>query len=76
MSVDTSKLWITVVDLMYEHLPDAEMDWFEKNVEEPVRALICEAKGHHQIMDDQCGRPEHRFCAVCGVRQPNAEVNV
>jgi hypothetical protein len=74
--VDTRELWLIVVDRMYEHVPEGpEWDWFEEHVELPVRALICELKGH-QVIDDQCGKPEHRFCTVCGVRQPNAEVNV
>jgi hypothetical protein len=72
--VDTQKLWITVVDTMYEHMPDDQMDWFEEHVELPVRALICEKEGH-KVVDDQCGRPDHRYCLVCSVRQPNAEVN-
>lgn len=77
MSVDTGALWVNVVDVMYEvlRLSDDQMTWLEKNVEEPVRMLICEAKGTHDVVDDQCNRPEHRFCTVCGVRQPNEPVS-
>lgn len=83
-TVDTRKLWVDVVDNMYDVLGllsstvpanKAEAtEWLIEHVEEPVRALICELKGH-QVTDDQCGIPEHRYCLVCGVRQPNAEIN-
>ncbi len=26
--------------------------------------LYCAARGH-QVVNDQCRRPEHRFCGVC-----------
>lgn len=78
MSVDTQALWVNVVDVMYDKLlnrgiPEEVFTWLEKSIEEPVRALICELEGH-KITDDQCNRPEHRFCVVCGVRQPNEPV--
>lgn len=28
----------------------------------------------HEPMDDQCGKPEHRFCFKCGRETPNAKV--
>ena len=77
--VDTSKLFLDVVDRIYdvlglENLTDEQTVWLCEHVEDPVRALICELKGH-QVIDDQCNKPEHRYCLICGSRQPNAEVN-
>lgn len=40
-------------------------DWTQRSL---LRAL-CLFVGHNAI-DDQCGKPEHRFCYRCGVSQP------
>jgi hypothetical protein len=34
-------------------------------VETAVKDILCAEYGH-DIVDDQCGIPEHRFCAWCG----------
>jgi hypothetical protein len=77
--VDTRTLWWDVTDNMYDHLGGVEhmdddlLDWVITHIEEPVRHLICEAKGH-TVIDDQCGIPAHRYCAICTERTPNAEL--
>jgi hypothetical protein len=38
----------------------------------PWRAY-CRVRGHRPS-DDHCGRPEHRYCAVCGKPTPGALV--
>jgi hypothetical protein len=77
--VDTRELWLDVVDRMYdvlglENLTDEQTNWLVDHIEVPVRALVCQLEGH-KVVDDQCGIPEHRYCLICGDRQPNAEVN-
>jgi hypothetical protein len=37
--------------------------WWEYDVAWP-HVLACAFLGHY-IIDDQCGRPEHRFCVWC-----------
>lgn len=36
--------------------------------------LYCRIVGH-RVSDDQCGRPEHRYCWVCSASTPGAKVN-
>lgn len=31
---------------------------------------VCLIYGH-AVIDDQCGKPEHRYCAYCMNRRPN-----
>jgi LmbE family N-acetylglucosaminyl deacetylase len=73
--VDTQALWLDVVDTMYDRLgldgmDDVLLDWLIEHIEEPVRALICEVQGH-TVIDDQCGRPDHRYCVVCLRKTPH-----
>jgi len=35
--------------------------------------LICEFKGEHELIQDQCMRPEHDYCVVCNVRREELE---
>lgn len=39
-----------------------------------LKQAICKVWGGHSPMDDQCMKPEHRFCSWCGRATPNAEV--
>jgi hypothetical protein len=31
-----------------------------------LRGVLCEALGGHDMVADQCGRPEHVACVTCG----------
>lgn len=53
---------------------DDDYDIIEGHYED-LMATFCRYAGH-EVMDDQCGRPEHRFCFYCQTRQPNAEVTI
>jgi len=37
-----------------------------EEVETVLRDAICGAIGKHDIVDDQCGIPDHRYCTICG----------
>lgn len=37
-------------------------------------ALLCSLLRTHVVINDQCGKPAHRFCAYCRKRLPNATV--
>ena len=32
--------------------------------------LIC--RGQHEVVNDDCGKPEHRYCYRCGKNTPDA----
>lgn len=36
--------------------------------------IFCAVRGH-SATDDQCRKPEHRYCWVCNVSTPFAEVS-
>jgi len=36
--------------------------------------LYCMLKRRHRVIDDHCGQPGHRFCAICGKAAPGAEL--
>jgi hypothetical protein len=36
--------------------------------------LYCWLHRRHRPSDDHCGRPEHRYCAICGKATPGALV--
>lgn len=55
------QLTVDVVDL----LPgDGRDDWLHDDVIDAVNAVLCGHYGH-EIVDDQCGLPEHRYCLWC-----------
>ena len=63
---DTGEEWIC-------KLPDPVASWLVA-VGETLRRRVCSAWGGHAPVDDQCCKPEHRFCAYCQKLTPNAEV--
>jgi hypothetical protein len=75
-TVNTEILRRNVSDTVYDRIAqvhssdDTLEDWFYENVEVPVLSLICEFKGH-KVIDDMCGKPEHRTCLVCQKPMPN-----
>ena len=40
-----------------------EVDW-----DASVAAWICDQLGH-ELIQDQCGKPEHDYCRICDVRR-------
>lgn len=62
---DYDKKWAQYL-LDYELLSTL---WFSL-VERPICFIICLFWGHY-VIDDHCGKPEHRYCLCCGQIQPN-----
>jgi hypothetical protein len=61
-----------IIDDKYEFPMDGSDDALLEEVEAAVKAIFCRAYGH-EIIDDQCNIPEHRFCAYCGRRATDIE---
>lgn len=36
---------------------------------------FCRVMRAHVVTDDQCNKPEHRYCIACGRQTPNEEVS-
>lgn len=54
-------------------------EWFGEQVDlPPMRwwALYCWLKGGHAVIDDQCNRPEHRYCLYCSKPMPYAKATM
>ena len=43
---------------------DGKDDWLQSLIEDAVNNIFCNAYGH-EIIDDMCGIPEHRYCVYC-----------
>ncbi len=43
---------------------DDSPDWMPECVQRLALLALCRAVGHKAI-DDQCGKPEHRYCYRC-----------
>ena len=56
-----------VMEDKYEWPDDGSADWVLELVEEAVNAIFCNTYGH-EIVDDQCMIPDHRYCVWCGRR--------
>lgn len=60
-------LWFITDDVLddkYGYLDDGSDDALLEEVETAVRDIFCRAYGH-EIIDDQCNIPAHRFCVYC-----------
>lgn len=57
---------------MVIRLDDEKFDEIEKHYM-AIQKILCE-EGGHNVMDDQCGIPAHRYCLDCEEATPNAEV--
>ena len=53
----------TVMDDKYEWPDDGSADELLEEIEASVNAILCRYYGH-QIEDDMCMKPEHRYCVV------------
>ena len=49
------------------HLIDDVSEAAIKPIEDKIKEL-CKELGHKMI-DDQCGRPEHRYCVYCNHKE-------
>jgi hypothetical protein len=54
-----------VIDEKYDYPEDGSDDWLHSLVEDAVNAIFCNHYGH-EIVDDQCMIPAHRYCVWCG----------
>jgi hypothetical protein len=61
----------TILDYEYELPADGSDDDLLEQVEKAVQNIFCAHYGH-QIEDDQCGKPEHRFCIWCNILETSA----
>jgi hypothetical protein len=52
----------------FDYPQDGSDDWLLGLVEEAVNSIFCNAYGH-DIVDDHCGIPAHRYCIYCGRRE-------
>jgi hypothetical protein len=74
---DSRRLRFAVTDYVWDHFDindDANVEWFVEHIERPLLALICHYEGH-VVVNDQCNKPEHRYCAVCNAPMPNEPTN-
>lgn len=56
--------WVTdeaLEKLTWDHVGSA--------IEEPIKRAVCAARGH-EVIPDQCNKPEHDWCVLCGDRFP------
>lgn len=66
-------LWVYLTDTLVGELPeDGRDDWLHDDVIDAVNAILCDRYGH-DIVDDQCGIPEHRFCAYCSKKETDIQ---
>jgi hypothetical protein len=56
-----------IMDEKYAWPDDGSADWLLELMEEGVNAILCNHYGH-EIVDDQCMIPDHRYCVWCGRR--------
>jgi len=52
------------MDEKYEFPEDGGDDWLHSLVEDAVNEIFCLHYGH-EIIDDMCMIPEHRYCVYC-----------
>lgn len=58
-----------LTDSILAYMPDdGEDDMLLDDVIDAANAVLCGHYGH-EIVDDQCNKPEHRYCAYCGKRE-------
>ena len=53
-----------IIDEKYDFPMGGSEDALLEEIEAAVLAIFCRAYGH-EIIDDQCGIPAHRFCIYC-----------
>lgn len=57
----------TIIDEEYGYPMDGSHDDLLDELESVVNEILCREFGH-EIEDDQCMIPEHRYCVSCGRR--------
>jgi hypothetical protein len=57
-----------IIDERYGYPAGGSADELHGRIEEAVNAILCNAYGH-EIIDDHCGIPAHRFCIYCNRRE-------
>lgn len=57
----------TVIDDEYGFPMDGSDDDAHTRIEQAMQAAMCTEWGH-EIVFDQCGLPDHRYCVWCGDR--------
>jgi len=61
-----------IADTMFEDeygFPeDGSEDELQERIAAAVNGILCDAYGH-DIVDDQCMIPAHRYCVYCGRRE-------
>jgi hypothetical protein len=67
---ETIRMFVTdeIIDEKYEYPQDGSADDLLDEVERAVLDIFCNAYGH-EIIDDQCMIPAHRYCIYCGRRE-------
>lgn len=53
-----------VMNKKYEFPMDGSDDDLLDEIDAAVNAILCKRYGH-EIVDDQCMIPEHRYCVYC-----------
>lgn len=69
---DRSTDWVVFESRLPEPLMDAAYATLVA-VRTVVDSTLC-FFGGHEVIDDGCGRPEHRFCLLCRAPFPNGMV--
>ena len=57
-----------IIDEKYGYPMDGSGDDLLEEIEQAVYGILCRTYGH-EIIDDQCGIPAHRFCIYCNRRE-------
>jgi hypothetical protein len=58
-----------IIDEKYGYPMDGSGDDLLEEIEAAVYGILCRTYGH-DIVDDQCMIPAHRYCIYCGRREP------
>ena len=68
--VEAIRAFITdgVIDPDYDYPEDGSADALLDEVEHAVLDIFCKAYGH-DVIDDQCMIPAHRYCIYCNRRE-------
>jgi hypothetical protein len=85
--MSTRPQWAKRLGWMADDVIDPKYDWPEgrspeqeqadrvlDEVEAAIKAILCREFGH-EIEDDQCMKPEHRYCPWCGLRETTIDQN-
>lgn len=54
-----------VIDEKYDYPMQGEDDSLHEEIEDAVNQILCRRYGH-EIIDDMCRIPDHRYCVWCG----------